>query len=163
MTPEIVELSSQPYAAITRTVTMTTVNEIADRIPEIAGWLSERNIAIAGAPFLRYLVIDMPEHLVIEAGFPTASSDGGDDVVHFGALPAGRYATVTHRGHPDGLADATAQLLAWAESNHTALDVKTDTDGEHWVCRLERYHTNPAEQSDLNKWETVVAIKVAEQ
>lgn len=158
---EIVEWPAQHYVGITRSVTMTTIPDIADRIPEIAGWLDSKDLAPAGAPFLRYLVVDMGGALTVEAGFPVAAPVEGDDVVHAGTLPAGRYATVTHHGHPNGLPAANEGLLKWAAANDVALDVSTEADGQHWECRLERYHTHPGEQPDMNKWETVVAIKLA--
>lgn len=161
ISPQLVDLPSQHFVGVTGSVTMTTINEIADRIPEIAAWLAERSIAFAGAPFFRYLVIEMPDRLTIEVGFPVDAAIDGDDVVHSGTLPAGRYATVTHHGHPDGLVDVTAGLLQWASDNDVALDMTDEADCEHWACRLERYHTNPMEQPDLNQWETVVAIKLA--
>jgi hypothetical protein len=36
-----------------------TISAIAGRIPEVLGWLGARRIAPAGAPFLKYDVIDM--------------------------------------------------------------------------------------------------------
>ncbi|MDN5915046.1 MAG: aldehyde dehydrogenase family protein [Pseudonocardia sp.] len=52
-TPQVVERTEQPYVGITRTVTMTTMGEIADRIPVLIGRLAELGTAPAGAPFLR--------------------------------------------------------------------------------------------------------------
>jgi effector-binding domain-containing protein len=160
--PAIVDRAAQPYLAITRLVTMRTINEIADRIPEVFGWLGARGLTPSGAPFLKYNLIDMERELEIEAGVPVEAAIAGDGVVAPGVLPAGRYVTLTHVGHPSGLADVTAALLAWAQQRELTWD-RTDTDeGQRWGCRIETYHTNPAEVPDPNKWETELAFRLAD-
>ena len=76
----------------------------------------------------------MDGELEIEAGAPVAAAGDGDDVVRFGVLPADRYATATHIGHPKELMAVTAALLAWGEERGLDWDV----DGDRWACRLER-------------------------
>jgi effector-binding domain-containing protein len=143
--PQILTRPEQPYVGIRRTVTMDTIRSIADRIPVLIGWLDERGVAPAGAPFLRYWVIDMEHGLDVEAGVPVAEPSQGDGEVSSGVLPAGRYATVTHTGPYEGLVDATAALLAWTDAQGVALEVQDSTDGAVWGCRLEIYNTNPLE------------------
>lgn len=147
----------QAYVSITRTVTMTTIAEIADRIPELVGWLVARGAAPAGAPFLKYNAVDMDGELEVEAGVPVATPVPGDREVAAAVLPGGRYAVLTHVGHPDGLAERTAELLAWAGREGLAWDAA----GGRWAARLEEYHTNPAEQPDPALWTTGIAIKLA--
>src|ERR1700688_4604997 len=112
--PEITERAGQPYVAVKAQVTMQAISAIADRIPEVFGWLAVHGIAPAGAPFLKYNVIDMARQREIEAGGPVAAAVDGDGSVLAGVLPAGRYATMIYLGHPAKLVDATAELLAWA-------------------------------------------------
>jgi len=80
--PEITQQAAVPYAGISSWVTMETVGTVADRIPEIFGWLGARGIAPAGPPFFRYHVIDMSRQLLVEAGVPvaTAVAEAGGDV-----------------------------------------------------------------------------------
>jgi len=79
-----------------------------------------------------------------------------------GALPAGRYATVTHVGHPDELLAVTAALLDWATEQGLAWDA-TETDrGERWGCRLEVFRTDPREEPDPSRWETELAFRLAD-
>src|ERR1700722_677502 len=106
--PQITERAGQPYVAVKAQVTMQNISAIADRIPEVFGWLAAHGVAPAGAPFLKYNVIDMARLLEIEAGVPVAAAVDGDGSVLSGALPAGRYATVIHLGHPAKLVDTTA-------------------------------------------------------
>ena len=86
----------------------------------------------------------------------------GDDVVHGGVLPAGRYATVTAVGHPKELFGVTQRLLDRAAGQGLVWD-RTDTpEGQRWGSRLEFYHTDPAEEPDMNKWTVELAFRLAD-
>ena len=153
-----------PTAGITDTVTMTTFAKVADRIPELVSWLAERGTHPAGAPFFRYHVIDMAAQLVVEVGFPVPDdvslTSAGDVLVS--TIPAGRYVTTVHHGHPDGLVDATGALLDWAAAEGLTFD-RHDTDaGDAWAGRFEFYLTDPAEQPDMAEWDTELAFKLAD-
>jgi len=45
-------------------------------------------------------------------------TSAGDVTV--GTIPAGRYVTTVHHGHPDGLIDATGAVLEWAAAEGLA-------------------------------------------
>jgi DNA gyrase inhibitor GyrI len=141
---------------------MQTISEIADRIPDVFAWLGARGIEPVGAPFLRYHVIDMERELEIEAGVPVAATVDPARGVISGVLPAGRYAIVTHVGHPDELVDVTGRLLRWAEQKGLRWDVRDSGRGEVWGCRLESYLTDPAEVPDMHRWETELAFRLAD-
>jgi len=180
-TPEIVTRAAQPYAAIRAKVTMAELAGLAARFGEIFGWLGARGIGPAGPPFFRYNVIDMDRLLDVEAGVPiaadptvtgptvtgptapgpTAPRPTGDDQVLTGVLPAGRYATVLHQGHPTELGSAVADLLDWAAGQQLTWDMTPGADGEHWGCRLESYLTNPAVEPDMSKWVTELSFRLA--
>jgi effector-binding domain-containing protein len=162
MAPRIVERAEQPYVAIAGLVTMQTIGAIADRHPEVFGWLAARGIEPAGAPFFRYNRIDMERQLEVEAGVPVAAVAPADGEVLAGVLPAGRYATVTHVGHPDGLVAVTAALLDWAAEQGLAWDMTETPEGQRWGCRLEVYETDPAEQPEMGKWETELLFRLAD-
>ena len=76
----------------------------------------------------------MARQLEIEAGVPVAAAVDGDSSVLSGVLPAGRYATVIHVGHPAKLVDTTAELLAWASSKGLVFDVSQTDAGERWAA-----------------------------
>jgi effector-binding domain-containing protein len=160
-TPEVIERAEQPYVAIRATVTMDSIGAAAAHFPVVFEWLARHGSWPAGPPFFKYDVIDMASQLQIEVGVPVPERLAGDDSVVVGVLPAGRYASVVHVGHPDQLADTTADLLAWAESNGLTFDATTTSEGEVWACRLENYLADPAEQPDMSKWETQLAILLA--
>ena len=79
-----------------------------------------------------------------------------------GVLPAGRYATLTHVGHPSELMAATKALLDWAAEQGLTWDVTPGEDGDRWACRLENYLTDPSQEPDMSKWVTQLAFKLAE-
>lgn len=158
--PVITERPAQPYVAIAASVTMADLGSVVPPLNgEVFAWLAARGIAPAGPPFWRYTVVDMERELSVEAGVAVSSPVAGDDErVLAGVLPAGRYVTMRHTGHPDTLASATAELLAWA----AAKGLSFDSDGTHWGCRLESYLTDPATQPDMTKWETVLSFRLAD-
>src|SRR5487761_275577 len=99
--PEITELPAQHYAAIHVSVTMEALGAVVPPLNgEVFGWLDARGIAPAGPPFWKYNVIDMAQNLEVAAGCPVAEPVTGDGRVVAGVLPAGRYATLRHVGHP---------------------------------------------------------------
>lgn len=160
--PKIVERAEQPYAGITGTVSMQEIPLIADRLPEVFDWLGRKGIAPAAAPFFRYALINMPGPLVIEVGVPLAEPVEGEGDIRGGVLPTGRYATVSHRGHPDELVDVTGSLLDWAAGQGLTWDKTDEPDGEHWVCRLEIYNDDPREQPDWSQWTTDLVFKLSD-
>jgi effector-binding domain-containing protein len=159
--PRIVERPEQPYMAIGGQVTMHTIGAIADRLPEVFVWLADHDLEPTGAPFFKYNLIDMQRHLEVEVGVPVAAAAEGDGEVHAGVLPAGRYATLTHVGHPDELAGATAALRDWAAQQGLRWDMTETAHGQRWRCRLEIYHTDPADEPDMRKWQTELAFRLA--
>jgi effector-binding domain-containing protein len=160
--PEITQRAAVPYAGISAWVPMAAVGSVADRIPEIFGWLGARGVAPAGPPFFRYHVIDMDRQLLVEAGVPVESAVPDDGDVRGGTLPSGQFAVMTHTGAPQTLLAATSALLDWAGERGLAFDVAPTDDGEKWGCRLEFYLTNPAEQPDTSKWQTELAFRLAD-
>lgn len=159
--PKLEQRNEQPYAAMRRQVTMQEIGSVLPPlIGEVFGWLERRGAAPAGPPFFRYLVIDMVAQLVIEVGVPTETIVPGDSDVSTGVLPAGRYAVLVHTGHPSELVDATAKLLAWGQEN--GIVWQASKDQREWAARIEFYLTDPAEEPDMQKWQTELAFLVAE-
>lgn len=161
MEPRIVDLAERPYLGIRRSCTPTSMGAVADRIPEVIGHLLAGGGQLRGAPFLRYLVLDADGSMEVEACVPTDAPHLADDGIVAGALPAGRYAVVLHRGHPDGLLEVTAGLLAWAARGGHSWDMTRAGDAEHWTARTEHFLTDPREQPDPHRWETELAFRLA--
>ena len=162
--PKIVERGEQPYVGIVAKVTMREIGPTAQTLlPEVFGWLANRGIVPAGPPFFKYNVIDMARELEIEFGVPTRDPVESDARVRAGRLPAGRYASLVFHGHYDELIDANAVLIGWAKLCGFRWDSEETAAGERFGCRLEVYRTNPAEEPDSSKWETEVAIRIADE
>jgi effector-binding domain-containing protein len=154
--PRIVERGEQPYVALKGKVAMDGIGEFANRTPEVFGWLAARNVEPVGEVFFKYDVVDMENGLVMEIGVPVEERRTGEQEIVGGVLPAGRYASVTHFGHPDGLLDVTRDLLAWADEQ----GLEWDADGNNWGCRLEVYKSDPIDTPDMNKWETELLFRL---
>ncbi len=161
--PVIVERTAQPYVSVRRVVRMDELSELADEIPGLFGWLTDRGVEPDGPPFFKYNVLWHAGTLDVEAGIPVPGEVIGDQKVRAGVLLGGRFAAVTHLGHFDGLREVTADLLDWGSAHGVDWDM-TDTDGaEHWGLRLELYKTDPTAEPDPAKWETELLFRLADQ
>jgi len=160
--PRIVTRDEQPYVAIAATVTMDDIAAAADRLPEVMAWVAARGLARAGAPFFKYDVIAMPDRLQMQVGAPLRELVEGEGDIVAGLLPAGRYAMVSHIGHPKELMGVTTDLLAWADRQGLAFDMTSSPDGERWGCRLEAYHSDPRLVPDMAQWHTDLLFRLAE-
>ena len=160
-TPSVVERLAQPYVGVREHITMTTFATIADRFPEVFGWLAANGIEPAGPPFFRYRTIDMERALEVEAGVPVAEPVAPTGPVFADTLPAGRYVDLTFVGHPDGLLDETTRLLAWADDEGLTFDHHDSPAGDAWASRLELYHTDPTVEPDMSRWRTELLFKLA--
>lgn len=162
MEPTIVQLDSQTYVGRRESVAMTEFAQVADHLPVMFGWLGERGVQTAGPPFFRYRVIDMAAELSVEAGIPIHGETSVTAPMFVEELPAGRYATLAHVGHPDELVGVTQSLLDWAQHQGLTWDMTLTPEGEVWGCRLELFATNPEVEPDMHKWETILMFRLAD-
>ncbi|WP_093607488.1 GyrI-like domain-containing protein [Streptomyces indicus] len=165
--PRIVERAEQPFVGVRGRVTWSTFGLIADRLPEIVGLLGERGITPVDGPFFKYELIDPSDQdreLEVVAGVPVHERVRLPSADLFaGSLPAGRYATVHHVGHPDKLLGVASSLLKWGHAKGLKWDMVRTEGGEAWGCRLESYHTDPRLEPDLDKWEIELSFRLADQ
>lgn len=156
--PRIQSRAAQPYVGIPATVTMATLAAAVDSgFPELFGWLASQGIAPDGAPFIRYLVIDMDGDLQIELGVPVSAPVTGNGRIQAGVLPAGSYAVLRHTGPYDGLVASNGALQRWATEHGVQFDTRETAQGSAWGGRVEHYLTDPSQEPDPAKWETDVA------
>jgi effector-binding domain-containing protein len=161
--PQLVERDEQPYVAVVSTVTMQELGKVLPPLmPVMFDWVADAGLEQTGPPFWKYNVIDMAASLEVEVGVPVDRRVEGDDRVHGGVLPRGRYVLAHHVGHPDSLEQATGDLLAWAEARQLTWDVAEVEGEERWAARLEEYLNGPDDQPDMNKWETNLVFKLAD-
>jgi effector-binding domain-containing protein len=162
--PKIEHRNAQPYMGIRAQVTMQELGKVLPPLwGEVFGWLASKGLKPAGAPLWRYRVIDMAAKLEIDVAVPVAEAAIGDNRVIADILPAGRYATLIHTGPYEGLKQATADLLAWAEKKSIVWDKwLAGPKSEAWGARVENYLTDPTNEPDATKWETELALKLAD-
>jgi effector-binding domain-containing protein len=161
--PKLDDRAAQPYAGIRTKVHMSEMG--GDLVPRLLGevfdWLGAQGVAPAGAPFMRFHVIDMAASMDIELGVPVAAPVSGNGRIKPGVLPAGRYASLVYTGIANGI-DANRALIEWANANGIAWDRWDDPDGDAFASRYESFLTDPADEPDPADWETEVAIKLAD-
>jgi effector-binding domain-containing protein len=166
--PQLEDRAEQHYGSIRAQVAIPELGDglIPRLLGEVYAWLGEQGLPPAGAPFIRYHVCvpvaSMTEKLDIEVGVPVAAAVSGDDRVCAGAFPAGRYATLLYTGDYSGLVEANAALLRWGAENGIIWDSWKAGNGDGFGARLETYLTDPQEEPDPAKWQTEVAIRLAD-
>lgn len=153
----------QPYVGIRTQVPMRKLGPaIEQHTDEVFAWLGEHGVAPAGAPFVRYHVIDMRGSMDIELGVPVASAVEGDDKVSTGVLPAGRYASLVYTDISHGI-EGNKTLLEWGAAQGLRWDRWDDPNGDAFGGRYESFLTNPEDEPDTAKWDTEVAIRLADE
>src|SRR4051812_37961153 len=102
--PRIEARSEQPYIAISITERLSEWGEVNALVPRVLNIMAENGLAPSGPLFYRYLVAtDLASPFVVEVGFPTDRFAPCKGRAHPGMMPAGRYATLRHAGHPHKL------------------------------------------------------------
>jgi len=130
---------------------------IGSTLRELFGWLAGHGLQPAGAPFVRYHVVDMDGELELEPGVPTSPGVADDDRVRAGTLPAGRWATLLHVGPYDQLVGANAELQRWVSEQGLTFD----REGARWRGRVEHYLNDPQQEPDPSGLRTEVAYLLA--
>jgi effector-binding domain-containing protein len=158
--PSVEQRSQQPYMGIRTQVPMKAFSKIIPSLlDEVFAWLGKQGIPPAGAPFIRYHVIDMAGIMDVELGVPASTDAPGDGRVQPGVLPAGQYAALVYRGNRNGIKGNRA-LLDWAAQQGLALDHWSTEKGDAFASRYESFLSDPAEEPHQDKWETEVAIRL---
>jgi effector-binding domain-containing protein len=159
--PKLEDRAEQHYMGIRTQAPMQQFkNIIPQLLDEVFAWLGKQGLDPAGAPFMRYHAINMEGSMDVELGVPVAAAVPGDARVTAGVLPAGRYASLVYSG-VTGIAGNKA-LLEWAAKNGIKWDRWEAENGDAFRSRVEFFLTDPAEEPDRKKWETEVAIKLAD-
>jgi len=162
--PKLDNRTEQPYMGIRTQVPMEEMGSgLIPRLHgEVMGYLKKQGAAPTGAPFIRYWVINMPGKMDIELGWPVASALPGDGRVASGSIPAGRYASLIYTGIMNGVAGNKA-LLDWGAQQGLVWDSWPTDAGDAFGARYESFLTDPDDEPDMAKWETEVAIRLADE
>jgi effector-binding domain-containing protein len=156
--------TEQSYIAIPVTAPLFEWGKVNALIPEVLSVMDENKVAPDGPLFYRYLVATDPDSLfTVEVGFPTERFVPCVGRARADTIPAGRYATLRHAGHPDRLRDSFAVLQEWIAEQGEEPDTAV-VDGQcRWAGRFEFYLTDPKEQPDPYSWEIDLAWKLQDK
>lgn len=162
--PKIEHRAELPYAGIRTQIRHQEMGSgiIPQLHDEVLAWIEQQGAHPAGPPFMRYYVINMADKMDIELGWPVAKILTGNGRVNAGVLPAGRYASLVYTGIENGI-KGNSVLIGWADENGLVWDRWDDENGDAFASRVEFYLTDPADEPDMSKWETEVAIKLADE
>ncbi|HEY4200535.1 MAG TPA: GyrI-like domain-containing protein [Devosiaceae bacterium] len=159
--PKVAERPAQPYVAIQVRTTISGMKAVIDEtFPKLFAWLGSHDVKPAGAPFIKYNLINMAGIMELEFGVPTEALVAAADDVVAAELPAGRYAQLTYWGSYDNLYDVNALMIGWAKQKGISFDVEERPEGDWFASRLEIYVTDPGIERDTGKWETQLLIRV---
>jgi effector-binding domain-containing protein len=160
--PKLEDRKEQPYVGIRTQVSMKKFGKVIPQLlGEVFAWLDKQGVAPAGAPFMRFHVINMETEMDVELGVPVASALSGNNRITAGVLPAGRYAALVYIGVKNGRQGNKA-LLDWGVEKGLVWDRWEAENGDGFGARIESYLTDPEKEPDQAKWETEVAIKLAD-
>jgi len=161
--PQLADRPAQHYMGVRVQVPMKQMSKgvIPQSFGEVFEWLEQQGVVPTGAPFVRYHVIDMSGVMDIEMGWPVADPLSGNDRIQPGVLPAGRYAFLIYTGIRNGI-KGNGALLDWGAEHGLIWDRWEDEKGDAFGGRYETSLTNPDDEPDQAKWETEVAIRLAD-
>lgn len=118
---------------------------LAQMLPKVGQWLSQGHGEFVGPPYARYHA-GPDGKFELEAGTPVSAPVVGDDIVRAETLPGGRCAVATFHGSYQHLQAGHARLQEWMSAHGET------SGGDPW----ELYVTDPMEEKDPTKWETVI-------
>lgn len=147
---EIQEIDAQPAATIRVTTTPDKIGPtLAEILPEVGQYLKRAGAQSAGAPFARYYTYDR-DTVDMEGGVTVREAVGGEGRVQATELPGGTVATTRHVGPYTSLHRAWRAIRTWMAENGR------EESGAGW----EVYVTDPGEELDSAKWETVIVCPI---
>jgi effector-binding domain-containing protein len=144
---QVVEVASLPAISITDSVSATTYGPFMEESMGNLYMYALRNEAqFKGHAYTAYHHWDPPEHIVIEVGIPLASPIKGEGVIKAVQSPGGKAVRATHWGAYEKIGPAHEALQQYID----VLDL--ELIGTPW----ESYITNPTQEPDTARWETIV-------
>jgi effector-binding domain-containing protein len=159
--PKLEVRAEQPYVAIPIQIPMREWAKANALVGEVFEWMNRQGIPFVGPPFFRYRILgDMEKNFDLEIGWPVNKAVAGDGRIIACAMPAGRYATLIHAGHPDRLEQSHQALQNWVSEQNLTLKNSQQGQEEIWGGRFETFLTNPDEQPDPEQWLTEIAYLV---
>jgi hypothetical protein len=162
--PKVDERPEQPYLGLRGwTPQRELPNFIPASVDALLAYLAQQGVPPAGAPFMRFHVINMERAMDVEIGVPVASAEAAPatDTIKPGKLPAGRYASLVYRGVANGI-PANGKLLEWINAQGLKPERWDVPEGDAFASRYEVFLSGPEDDPDPGNWDSEVAIKLLE-
>lgn len=157
--PRIVTHAAQPVLVRHAAIGLDALDSAGPAaLDAVEAWMAEKRIAPTGPGFFRYDLINMAGQMGMAFGYPVAPGTVGEGEIRAETLPAGRYISVLHHGHPDELYDATIMLIEWSKVRRVDWDVEETAAGDRFAARLELF--NQAEGDPSDDWVTEIRIRL---
>jgi effector-binding domain-containing protein len=157
--PRILSFAAQPVLVRHAALSMADLDSAGPAaLDTVADWMTRHGIAPAGPGFFRYDLINMAGRMGMAFGYPVAPGTTGQGEIVAETLPAGRYISVLHHGHPDELYDATIMLIEWSKVRQVDWDAEDTAEGDRFAARLELF--NRAEGDPSDDWITEIRIRL---
>ncbi len=158
--PTVVARPDRHYLGIRLVTPFRGMFAVRDRLmEELYSWADEQAI-VYGHTFFRLHVVDMDGPMDVEVGVITDEVVQGRGRIRAGALPAGRYATLTYVNHGRR---ANGTLRNWVQEQGLTPDLVATPEGERFGCRYEAYLTDPRSERMKTRWRTELAIRLADE
>jgi hypothetical protein len=165
--PALVDRLELPYVAFRDRVPFKGLaNHTAAMRTDLARWLREHPVDVAGPAFMRLHVIDLSDMATVSVAVPTVSMEeaiaaadaAGEPRIVSDVVPAGRYATLTYVNH--GI-KANKMLTEWCAAQGLEIERLRDTTGNTFTGRLETYLTDPSQERRVSRHEVRLDFKLA--
>lgn len=157
--PRIRHFPAQPVLVRHADLPMAEIDSEGPAIlKDVLSQLAANGVAETGPAFFRYDVVDMEGTMSMSFGTQVAEGTRDQGDIRAETLPAGRYVTLTHQGHPDELYDVTVMLMAWAKVRGVHWDVEETSAGDRFAARLEFFHNGPEDPPE--SWATEIRIRL---
>ena len=146
-----VDLPAQTLLAIQRSFAPADIaGVLAEILPKVYQFAVANEIDIAGAPVCRYKEWTK-ERATVEAGLPVTGTARPEGEIILSSIPAGRYASVIHKGSYDTVDQAHRKIEKWLQRR----SLSADSDA------FEVYLTDSDEQPDPAEWQTQVMRRLS--
>jgi effector-binding domain-containing protein len=157
--PRIVTHAAQPVLVRHAAIAMDELDSAGPAcLDAVQDWMTGQGTLPIGPGFFRYDLINMAGQMGMAFGYPVAPSTKGEGDILAETLPAGRYISVRHHGHPDELYDVTIMLIEWSKVRQIDWDVEETAQGDRFAARLELFEQSPGDPSD--DWVTEIRIRL---
>ena len=158
--PRVVQRPERVYLAIRVVTPFRGMLKVRDELlRDVRAFVERSDAEPIEHGFLRLHVIDMNGPMDIEAGYFTRRPCSGEGRIQPGAMPPGRYATLTYRDHS---LRANRALIDWARDNGIEFDRHEQPEGDAFACRYEANLTDPKEEPRKTRWDVELAFRIVD-